>query len=451
MQTKNIVATSVASDKLVRVMGLWTLALYGVGDMLGAGIYGLVGKAAGQLGNAVWVGFLASMVAALCAGLSYAEIGSRFPRAAGSAYAVHRAFGKPFISYVIGLMTMASGLASMAAGSRVVAGYLQAALGDGMPLEFYIVCFIGLLTFINFWGMRESIWVNVVCTVVEVTGLCIVLAVGMKYWGSVDYLMVPPDPVTGAEGSLGAMMILQGAVLTFYSFIGFEDMINVTEEVKDPARNFPRAMIIALATATVLYIAISITAVSVMPFAELAASKQPLVDVVIRAAPWFPPVVFSGIAIFAVTNTALLNYIMGSRLLYGMAHHGLLPSFLGKVHKTRHTPHIAIFMLMVIVLGLALSGDISSLAKATSVLLLTVFIFVNASLLVIKRRPAEPTGQFHVPSFVPVLGIVVCIAMLSNAGRAEYTIAGIMLAVIVGLFFVVRPKRFADEDLAVLD
>lgn len=450
MQTPKVADTS-SSPKLARVMGLWTLALYGVGDMLGAGIYGLVGKAAGQLGNAVWVGFLASMVAAVCAGLSYAEIGSRFPKAAGSAYAVHRAFRQPFFSYVVGLMTLASGLASMAAGSRVVAGYLQAALGDGLPLEFYIVCFIGVLTFINFWGMRESILINIICTVVEVMGLCIVLAVGMRFWGSVDYFMVPPDPVTGAEGSLGALLILQGAVLTFYSFIGFEDMINVTEEVENPERNFPRAVIIALALATVLYIAISITAVSVMPFAELAASKQPLVDVVIRAAPWFPPFAFSIIAIFAVTNTALLNYIMGSRLMYGMAKQGLLPAFLSKVHRKRATPHLAIMTLMVIVLGLALSGDISSLAKATSVLLLTVFIFVNASLIVIKRRTNEPMGQFNVPSFVPFFGIIVCIAMLSNAGKAEYTIAGIMLAVIVALFFVLRPKRFEDDDLAVLD
>jgi APA family basic amino acid/polyamine antiporter len=432
-------------------MGLWTLALYGVGDMLGAGIYGLVGRAAGQLGNAVWLAFIASMVAAVSAGLSYAEIGSRYPRAAGSAYLVNRAFGKPFLSYLVGLMTMASGMVSMAAGSRVIAGYLQGLLGTALPVEFFVVAFLGLLTIITLWGMRESIYANVVCTVVEVIGLLIVLAVGIKYWGSVDYLQVPPHPETGEPGTLGLALMLQGAVLTFYSFIGFEDMLNVTEEVKDPSRTFPRAMILALSMATVLYIGIAITAVSVVPYAELAASKEPLVEVVRRAAPWFPSAAFSIIAVFAVSNTVLLNYLMGSRLLYGMAKHELLPAPLAKVHHKRRTPHVAILTLVAIVLVLALSGDISVLAKATSVLLMSVFIFVNASLLVIKRRPNEPQGHFRVPSFVPVVGIVVCAAMLSYAAAPELKVAGILVAIIIGLFFVIRPKRFTDEDLSVMD
>jgi len=426
-------------------MGVWTLALYGAGDMLGAGVYGLVGRAAGQLGNAVWLAFAASMLAALCTGLSYAEVGSRYPKAAGAAYVIQRAFGKKFLAYVVGLATMASGLTSMAAGSRVVAGYLQAAFGESFSLQAAIVGFILVLTAINFWGMREAIWFNVLCTLVEVGGLLIVIAVGVRYWGSVDYLATP----LGADGqmiTLGPALILQGAVLTFYSFVGFEDMLNVTEEVKEPEVVFPRALILALLLVTLIYMAVSITAVSVIPHAELAQSKQPLVDVVARAAPWFPPLAFSAISVFAVANTALLNYIMGSRLIYGMSRQGLLPAILGKVHARRRTPHVAILTMMTIVLALALSGDIAVLAKATSVLLLSVFIVVNAALLALKRRAGEPEGRFHVPSFVPVLGIVVCVAMLTQSGSAERKIAAIIVAVIFALFFVVRPRSIVDGE-----
>jgi basic amino acid/polyamine antiporter, APA family len=187
-------------------------------------------------------------------------------------------------------------------------------------------------------------------------------------------------------------MVLQGAVLTFYSFVGFEDMINVVEEVKDPQRTFPSAIVIAMIAVTLIYLAVSVSAVSVLPWQELAVSRQPLVDVVRRAAPAFPPLVFSLIALFAITNTALLNYIMGSRIVYGMARQGLLPRFLGTVHPVRRTPHYAILCLMGLVLVLGLGFDIRPLAKATSVLLMAVFALINGALLVLQRRRNEPKG-----------------------------------------------------------
>lgn len=391
---------------LVRFMGLWSLAFYGVGDMLGAGIYGLVGKAAGQMGNAIWAAFLTSMLAAMLTGLSYASLGSRHPKAAGAAYVVHRAFKIPFLSYLLGLAVMASGLTSMATASRVFAGYFQS-VAVNLPIEVIVIGFIGALTIINFWGIRESIALNLVCTLVEVLGLIVIIVVGMRYWGSVNYFETPVNPVTGLSG-LTSSMVLQGAVLTFFSFIGFEDMLNVTEEVHEPEKTFPRAVVLALLITTGIYMAISITAISVVPHAVLAQSKQPLVDVVATAAPWFPPIVYSLVAMFAVTNTALLNYVMGSRLVYGMARQGLMPRLLGRVHPTRRTPHYAIFCLMTIVLILALSGDISVLAKSTSLLLLCSFVVVNLSLIVLKRRKSEPKGLFEVPMFVPIGGVIIC-------------------------------------------
>lgn len=456
-------SASASGPALARTMGLGALIVYGVGDMLGSGIYALIGKVAGVMGNAVWLAFIASMVAALLTGLSYASLGSRYPRAAGVSFVTHRAFGMPFLSYLVGLAVVASGLTSFATQSRTFAGYFQgliqgaAAQSDQVPLLF-VLGFIGALTLINLRGMRESTWLNLICTTVEVIGLAIVIVVGARFWGGVNYLEVPRATAeTGASGAglAGALsmgLVLQGAVLTFYSFIGFEDMINVSEEVKNPRRNFPIAVMAALAITTVIYIAISITAVSVVPYATLAESKQPLVDVVKTAAPAFPSPVFSLIALFAIANTGLLNYIMGSRLVYGMARQGFLPRFLGAVHPTRRTPHFAILFLMCVVTALALSADVKQLASATSVLLLSVFMVVNAALLVLQRRADEPKGAFEIPAVVPMGGILVCATMLLNVKPDKDAldprlIALALLGGITALYLVARPKNITEDTL----
>lgn len=438
---------SQAAPTLARRLGLGALVLYGIGDMLGSGIYALIGKAAGLMGNAIWLAFLVSMGAALLTALTYACLGSRYPRAAGAAYVAQRAFGQPALSYIIGLMVLASGLTSMATQSRAFANYFSVFSGT-TPQELLIVGFLCLLTVVNLWGIRESSWLNALCTSIEVSGLLIVIAVGFRYWGTVNYwdpTLASPASSTAAATALTPMLILQGAVLTFYSFIGFEDMINVVEEVREPRRTFPRAIVLAMGGVTLLYLGVAITAVSVVPARELAASSEPLVEVVRRASPGFPPLVFSGIALFAITNTALLNYIMGSRLAYGMACQGLLPDFLKAIHPRRHTPHWAILTLFVVVLVLGLTVNITPLAKATSVLLMAVFIVLNAALLVLKRRPDEPLGAFEVPAFVPVGGIIMSGLILAHAKAAEVKLALLLLAVICGLYLLMRPRGVSEE------
>lgn len=444
-------APATGEPALARTMGLWALVIYGVGDMLGSGIYALIGKIAGTMGNAVWLAFATSLCAALMTGLSYASLGSRYPRAAGAAYISHRAFNQTFLSYLTGLAVMASGLTSMATQSRAFAGYFIGLLGvsaaDAAALTVAVVlAFIGVLTLINFWGMRESTWLNMVCTLVEIAGLVVVIAVGMRYWGSVNYLETPAagDDTTG----ISLLLMLQGGVLAFYAFIGFEDMINVAEEVKNPRRTFPLAVVLALAITTVIYIAVSVSAVSVLSYTDLAASSQPLVDVVKTAAPWFPAWLFSLIALFAIANTGLLNYIMGSRLVYGMARQGFVPAILGRVHPRRRTPHVAIVCLMAIVTVLAFTGNVRELASATSGLLLFVFIIINASLIVLKARPGEPPGEFEIPRWVPVGGIVVCAALLFQADAKALKIAFLLLVGITMLFMVSRPDAIAEDALS---
>ncbi len=456
-------------------MGLGALIIYGVGDMLGAGIYGAIGEYAGKMGSAIWLAFGMSLIAAIFTGLSYASLGSRYPRAAGAAFITYRAFNKTFLSYAVGLAICASGLTSFATQSRAFGGYFLAFLGYQLPSAkgslpvvplivgpLLIVAFIFLLTAINFRGMKESIWANALCTAIEVGGLLLVVAFGARFIGSVNLFEVPSatSPTGGVSfPSLGALgvgtLALQGAILTFYSFIGFEDMINVSEEVKDPQRNFPRAVVLALLVTAVIYALVAIVAISVVPWRELAGASNPMTRVMTIAAPWFPPRAFDMIAMFAIANTALLNYIMGSRLVYGMAQQGFLPRVLGEVHPKRRTPHRAILVLMIITIGLALVGDIKSLAAATSTLLLMIFVFVNASLIVLKRRPSEAKGFFEVPTFVPLMGIATSLMMLVAAAfdptrRPSFAIALGLIALITVLYFVMRPKNVSDETLAEL-
>lgn len=442
-----------ASPKLAQTIGPWQILLYGLGSMLGAGVYALIGKGAGVLGNALWIAFLAAMVAALLTGLSYASLGSRHPKAGGAAYITGRAIRKPWLSYLVGIAVMMSGLTSMATGLQAIAGSLVDQAGIPLPTKLLAILLAIGVGAIIYRGIRESMWANIFCTVVEVGGLLFIIAVGMKYWGTVDYLEVPPSAAGSGIAGISFIVILQGAVLTFFSFIGFEDILNVSEEVKEPRKAIPFGLVGAMICATVIYIAVAITAVSVMPWQELAASSTPLMEVAKRAAPSFGGLdrVYLFITIFAIGNTALLNYLMGSRLLYGMSHQGLMPSFLGKVHAVRRTPHIAVFTLLCIVSILILIGGVKQLAEATVLLLLLVFVIMNVSLVILKLRKSEPKGGFEVPMAVPVAGAIVCLILIltrvhgaiqtdDDSAHIAPMVAGIILLVGAALYLALKPK-----------
>jgi amino acid transporter len=427
---------------LRRSIGTTQLALYALGSMVGSGIYGLIGKAAGQAGSAVWLSFLIALFAALLTSLSYASLGSRYPRAGGAAYVTARAFGIPVLSFTIGLALVASGLTSIATQSKIFATILADITGlEQFSPTFIAIGFLLILGGIVFRGIRESMWVNVVCTLMEVGGLLLVIASGLSYWGSVDYFTTPPER---ADTSL-VVVVLQASVLTFFAFIGFEDAVNVAEECKDPERTIPAGLVIATVAAALLYVAVAITAVSVVPWQELAAAPSPLTEVMKRSAPAIPPGLMTFIALFSVANTALVNYVTASRLIYGMAGEGLLPRHFGRIHGTRRTPHIAILALLAVALLLVCVGGIADLAAATVLLLLVVFIAVNASLVVLKRRADEAPGLFEIPIFLPLAGIVVCAGLLvtrlaSTDWRAP-ALAALLLFGIVGLYAALRATR----------
>jgi amino acid transporter len=432
--------------KLERSIGLVALTLYGVGDILGAGIYGLVGKAAGMMGNGLWLAFVCSFCVALLTGLSYAALCSRYPKAAGSSYVVLKAFNSGFLSFVVGLAALFAGITSMATASRIFGGYLSG-LVPAIPVGAGAFLFLSLVGVIVWKGVRESILVNSVLTLTESLGLLLVIGVGAAYLGSADYL---DFSAPGNGGGLQMPVLLSTSVLVFYSFVGFEDLINMGEEVKNPHSTLPRALLFSLLIASAIYLLVAVIAVSVIPAAELAQSNQPLVDVVRKAAPWFPPQAFSVISLLAVCNTALLNFLMGSRLIYGLAHLRVLPSFLDQVNPKTKTPTRAVVLVYAITLLLAVSGDVSTLARATSLLLLLVFVSMNLSLIRIKWKGRRKHEHFDVPMIVPALGTIACVALLLNGNGGDWLTAGGLIALILALYGITRPKyevisRMVDE------
>ena len=433
---------------LRRSISLWQMTLYGAGGMLGAGIYGLIGQVAAEMGSAIWLAFALSLVAAGLTGLSYASLGSRYPRAGGAAYITQRAYRRSMLTHIVGLTVACSGLTSIAAGARVVGENLQAlAALEGLPTGMLAFIYVGIVGAIAYRGIRESMWANVVLTLVEAGGLLLVIAVSLRFWGSANLMEFPVRPET--EAGLPLVFLAQGIVLTFYAFIGFEDSLNVAEELKNPRRNMPLGLLTALVLTVVIYMCVAISAVSVVPWQELAEANAPLAEVVARAAPWFPAWVFIVITVFAVANTGLINYVTTSRLLYGMARDGHLPPVLSGVHPVRRTPHVAIGLIFVLIVILILSGDISELASATVLLLLLVFLVVNSALVVLKMRPGEPPGGFELPIAVPALGAVVCVVMFATrVGAGDWrapVIAGVLLLGVAALYFVLRHRPVTDK------
>jgi amino acid transporter len=294
-----------------------------------------------------------------------------------------------------------------------------------------VVGILLLLAVINFRGMRESSTTNIVATMVELTGLLIVVVAGALFLSDNPDVSIRQTLVASRQVSWNG--IARGAALSFFAFIGFEDMVNVAEEVKDPERNMPRAILIALCVTGGVYLLVVFVATSVVPPAVLADSEAPLLSVVQRSTNIVPDRMFALIALFAVANTGLLNFIMGSRLLYGMSQQGLLPSVLGAVHPERRTPHLAILTVLVVALALALSGTLTYLAGTTSLLLLVVFFTVHLALIAIKRRDRQRSRTFCAPRLVPIAGALTCLGLMPFVPRGSLLTAGIILTLGWGL------------------
>jgi basic amino acid/polyamine antiporter, APA family len=410
---------------LKRAISPAMLVLFVVGDILGAGIYARVGAVAGEVGGAIWTSFLLGIAIAAMTALSYGELASKYPGAGGAALFVHKAFRSPVLTFIIAFAVLASGVASAGAVARVFGGrYLQEFVA--VPSVPVAILFVLVLALINFRGISESIVVNMCLTLVELSGLLLIIVVGIVALagGTGD----PARAFTFKPGVNVPVAVLAGAAIAFYACLGFEDVANVAEEAQNPVRMLPVALIAGLGIAGLIYVVVSFTAAMVVDPATLAKSSGPLLEVVKAGPIPIPPRLFSAIALMAVTNTALINMIMASRLLYGMAEQGIMPRVLGWTHRTRQTPWVAIVFTTLLAVGLVITGDVGELANTTVLLLLISFTLVNVSVLML-RRDRVGHRHFAVPSWVPVLGAVTCLVLVTQFTAGVYTRAVILVAI----------------------
>ncbi|WP_226354678.1 APC family permease [Pseudonocardia sp. ICBG601] len=436
------VTTSTAEDgpALKRVMGPKLLLLFIIGDILGTGIYALVGQVAEEVGGAAWVPFLVAFAIAMITAFSYLELVTKYPQAAGAALYTHKAFGIHFLTFMVTFVVMSSGITSASTASRAFAANLNEGFGLDLGNGGIVLIALGfmlLVAVVNFRGVGESVKLNVVLTLVELSGLLLVILIGIYAiaGGDADWSRVVAFDTPEDKGVF--LAVTSATSLAFFAMVGFEDSVNMAEECHEPRRIFPKIMITGLTVTGVIYVLVAICSVALVPVGPLAGSETPLVEVVRAGAPGIPAdVVLPFISMFAVANSALINMLMASRLLYGMANQAVLPKPLARVHPFRRTPWVAIIFTTLISFALisyvSLDSDsdvVSALGGTTSLLLLAVFTIVNIAVLVLRRdRIAE--DHFRAPPGLPVVGAVASLYLVlpfSGRDTIQYELAGLLL------------------------
>ncbi|MCE5288981.1 MAG: APC family permease [Nocardiaceae bacterium] len=472
-----------AHPELKRVLGPGLLLLFIVGDILGAGVYAVTGQMISNVGGMAWLPFILAFVVATLTAYSYLELVCKFPQAAGAALYTHKAFGVHFVTFLVAFTVICSGITSASTSSNVVAGNLLAGLHEtfsnadglgwfevptGTTAQLVVaMSFMVLLALVNLRGVGESVKFNVVLTLIEMAALIIVITIGFiaagrgTGQGDISNLVVFSDP----QDKGWFLAVTVATTIAFFAMVGFEDSVNMVEETKNPQKIFPRTMFTGLGIACLLYVLVVVAVVTVLPLDYDAGSEGILLHVVRIGAPDFPiDEVFPYMTVFAVANTALINMLMASRLLYGLARQHVLPKALGAVLPGRRSPWLAIIFSTALALGLIVvvnqmskNNVVGALSGTTGLLLLCVFAVVNIACLILKRHDAAT--HFRAPVWVPVVGAVLCLFLVGPWARTEaqmiqYKIAlgmialGLVLWVVT--FFVNKASgtstKFSDID-----
>jgi len=444
---------------LKRVMGPKLLLLFIVGDILGTGVYALTGAVAGEVGGASWAPFLVAFAVATVTACSYLELVTKYPQAAGAALYTHKAFGVHFVTFLVAFTVMSSGITSASTASYAFASFLNDGFSLDLPtggggLMLISIGFMVALALVNFRGVGESIKLNVVLTMVELSGLLLVIFIGLYAitQGNANFDRVVV--FESAEGKGTFIAVATATALAFFAMVGFEDSVNMAEECTDPGRDFPKMMLTGLGVTGVIYVLVAITAVALVPVGDLTDTEkgQALTQVVEAGAPGLPfDTIFPFIGMFAVANSALINMLMASRLLYGMANQDVLPRAFGKVHPSRRTPWVSIIFTTAIAVGLIVyvvrasgtedgTANVALLGGTTALLLLLVFSVVNIAVLILRKDDVGH-DHFRTPTFLPVVGALTCAFLAgpwarSEENQAQYKIALGLLAVGVVLWVI---------------
>jgi APA family basic amino acid/polyamine antiporter len=439
---------------LNRVITRPMLTFFILGDILGAGIYALTGQVAGDVGGAIWASFLVSFLLALVTAFAYLELVTKYPRAAGAALYVHRAYHVGILSFMVTVAVMASGVTSASfAATRVGGRYWEGLFNtDNPPTVLIAILVILLVAAVNYRGVGESIRINIAITLAELSGLLFIILVGAKVLLSGDG--EPSQALQFKDTGFGALTgIVAGAATGFYAFIGFEDSVNMAEEVRQPHRTFPPSLLTGIVGASIIYLLVAFTAAMTVPLDTLTKSSGPLLEVVRLGWPGLnADTIFSAVAMIAVSNTMLINMLMASRLLYGMANQGVLPHPFSWV-SPRKTPWFAIaFTTGLSIVLIVTTDDLANLADTTVLLLTGVFLLVNITVLVLRRDPVAH-DHFVAPAILPVLGALVAGVFLLPIDRdaeiyliAIYLLIGGLLLWAVDFAFTRRPGTVVAEE-----
>ena len=385
---------------LKKELGLLEATAYGVGIILGAGIYALIGKAAGLAGPALWMSFFIGAIIASLTGLSYAELGTLFPKEAAEYTYATKAFDSRRIAFLLGWIIIITAMIGCGVVSLGFGGYFEAL--TGVPQIWAAGGLILAMSVMNYWGIRESANMNIIFTGIELLGLLLIIFLSIPYLGSVD-LMEMPNGVGG---------VMAASLLVFFAYIGFEDIVNVAEEMKNPIRTIPKALILSVAITTVVYILVSIASVSILDWQMLGTSTAPLADVSDAALPG-SGFLLSIIALFATGNTVLIFLIVESRMICGMARDGSMPRFLGKIDKFRGTPVNAIAGIAFLTL-FAIFWPIELIAQLTDLFAFTTFLMVNLALIFLRFKMPDFAREFKVPINIGNFPVLSGLAVLAN-------------------------------------
>ncbi|HEY4700103.1 MAG TPA: amino acid permease [Nitrososphaerales archaeon] len=411
-----------SSGLLKREISLFGAVTFGVGMIVGAGIYALIGEGAGLAGNSIWLSFILAAIIAASTGLSYAELSSIFPVSSAEYMYVKKAFGRDFPAFIIGWLVLASGIISASAIALGFAGYLISYIN--IPESLAAIFIIIMVTFVNLFGVRDTVRLNAVMTIIEVLGLVIVVFFGARFWGSVNYF----------ESPMGFNGILTATALIFFAFIGFESIAKIGEETRDPAKTLPRAIILSLIISTLLFVLVSISVVSIMPYDKLSVSTAPLSDVVLIAQGEQAASVMSVIALIAISNTLLIIMTATSRIAYGMAKEKSLPTIVARVLTRRGTPWVAILLVTAASIPFALLADIDIVANVTNLMLFLVFLAINLSVIVLSRSKRNDKSGFKTPfriGNIPVTAVLGAISSFLMLLQFQISVVLITLLTIV--------------------
>lgn len=423
-------------SELKRHMGLFQLTMYGVGLTLGAGIYVLIGEAAGFTGNSMWISFSLAAIAAIFAGLSYAELTTLFPKAAAEYVFVKNAFKSEFIGFLIGWLTV---ITSMIVGATVAlgfGGYFSQFMDISIVLS--AVLLLGVLSFVSFIGIKQSAWTNTVFALVTIAGLGMIIFLGFTF--------EPGEPVDYFDAPNGMTGIILAFVLIFFAFIGFEDMANVAEEVKKPKKTLPRAIILSIIITAIIYILVSLSSVRILNWEELGRSSAPLADIATRGLGLGGGITMSAIALFATASTVLITMIAGARILYGMAKAGSLPSVFAIIHHKTGTPWIAVIGIFVTSVAFAFVGDIVIVANIVVFGVVITFAMVNLSVISLRYLRPDEERSFRVPlnigkfPILPLFGFIIT-AYMAIQFELEIILVGFGIIVAGSIFYLLYNKQ----------